>query len=239
VVAAALVASPAIAQTGNDLVVPPSANPYSGLSASWWEWAFSIPANFSNNNGSSSPTINPDDFNPLFAPNDPPGKTTGNCELGQHGEVWFLAASNNPLTRGKRSCTLPAGREIFFPVINAECSTAEGNGTSFDRLRTCAKESMDAVTVLEATIDGMPINNLRSFRFQSPLFMFVAPKDNPLNALDDFPTPAIPSGPSLSVSDGFWLLFKPLSVGQHVITYRAKAPSLSFELSGTINISAR
>jgi len=68
--------------------------------------------------------------------------------------------------------------------------------------------------------------------------MFVAPKDNPLNALDDFPTPAIPSGPSLSVSDGFWLLFKPLSVGQHVITYHAKAvfPTFVFELSGTINL---
>ena len=35
----ALLASPAIAQTGNNLVVPPAADPYSGLSASWWEWA--------------------------------------------------------------------------------------------------------------------------------------------------------------------------------------------------------
>ncbi len=234
VVAAALMASPAIAQTGNNLVVPPAADPYSDLSAFWWEWVLSIPANFDKRH--SSPAVNPEDFNPLFAPDDPHGKTTGNCELGQHGDVWFLAASNNPPTGGTRSCTLPAGREIFFPVVNAECSTAEKNGTTFAKLSTCAKGLMDAVTVLEATIDRMPITNLPTFRFQSPLFMFVAPTDNPLNALDGFPQPPIPSGPSLSVSDGFWLLFKPLAVGHHVITYHAKAPSLSFELSGTINL---
>jgi hypothetical protein len=184
----------------------------------------------------SSPSVNPEDFNPLFAPDDPRGKATGNCELGQHGDVWFLAASNHPPTGGTRSCTLPAGREIFFLVINAECSKAEKNGTTFDQLSACAKGSMDAVTVREATIDGMPITNLSSFRFQSPLFMFVTPKDNPLDALDGFP--GIPSGPSLSVSDGFWLLFKPLSVGRHVITYHAKAvfPTFVFELSGTINL---
>jgi hypothetical protein len=232
VVAAALIASPAFAQTGNQFVVPPAPGRYTDLTALWWEWVLSIPANF----GDSSPIINPDDFNPLFAPDDPQGKTTGNCELGQHGDVWFLAASNNPPMGGTRSCTLPAGREVLFPLVNAECSTAEGNGTTFDELSDCAKGFMDAVTVLEATIDGKAITNLPKFRFQSPLFMFVTPKDNPLNALDGFPTPPIPSGPSPSASDGFWLLFKPLSVGDHVITYHAKAPSLHFELSGTINI---
>jgi hypothetical protein len=217
------------------VVVPPEEDPYSELSALWWEWALSIPANFHD----SSPVINPDDFNPLFAPDDPQGKTTGNCELGQHGDVWFLAASSNPPIGGTRSCTVPAGRQIFFPVINAECSKAEKNGTVFAEFSTCAKGLMDKVTIasLQAAIDGMSITNLQTFRFQSPLFMFVTPKDNPLNALDGFPTPPIPSGPSPSVSDGFWLLFKPLSVGQHVITYHAKAPSLHFELSGTIKIN--
>ena len=238
VAAAVLMASPAIAQTGNNLVVLPALGLYSGLSALWWEWAFSIPANFCTAaNICSSPTVNPEDFNPLLAPDDPHGKTTGNCELGQHGDVWFLAASTNPPTGGTRSCTLPAGRKIFFPVVNAECSTAEGNGTTFAQLSTCAKGLMDAVTIIEATIDGMPIGDLRKFRVQSPLFTFVAPTDNPVNALDGFPTPAIPSGPSLSASDGFWLLFKPPSVGAHVITYHANAPSLSFELSGTIKIN--
>jgi hypothetical protein len=234
-VATALIASPAFAQTGNHPLVPPEPHAYSELSALWWEWALSIPANF----GDSSPIINPDDFNPLFAPDDPQGNTTGNCELGQHGDVWFLAASNNPPTGGTRSCTVPAGRQIFFPVINAECSTAEGNGTTFAELSDCAKGLMDAVTVLEATIDGVAIAKLPRFRFQSPLFMFVTPKDDPLNALDGLPTGTLPSGPSLSVSDGFWLLFKPLSVGQHKITYHAKAPfpTFTFELSGTIKIT--
>src|SRR5690242_4801479 len=98
VVATALMVSPAVALTGNQFVVPPAADPYSDLSASFWQWALSIPANF----GNSSPSVNPQDFNPLFAPNDPAEKTTGNCELGQHGTVWFLAASNNPLTGGIR-----------------------------------------------------------------------------------------------------------------------------------------
>jgi hypothetical protein len=220
------------------LVVPPAPGRYKDLTAFWWQWALSIPANVPN----SSPTINPDDFNPLFAPDDPQGKTTGNCELGQHGEVWFLAESVFPPTGGTRSCTLPAGREVLFPVFNAECSEAEPppfHGTTFEELSTCAKGFIDAVTVLEATIDGKPITDLRKFRFQSPLFMFVLPKDNPLNALDGFPEPPIPSGPSPSVSDGFWLLFKPLSVGQHVITYHSKAPFPAFtvEFSGTINLN--
>ncbi|PYJ19840.1 MAG: hypothetical protein DME99_11560, partial [Verrucomicrobia bacterium] len=83
----------------NPRVIPPHGRPY-GLSygewgAQWWRWAYSFPAA---------------QFPPLQA-----GEV--DCSLGQSGSVWFLAgtAGQGPVTR---SCTIPAGKALFFPIIS-------------------------------------------------------------------------------------------------------------------------
>src|SRR4051794_22907267 len=91
----------------NPGVLPPVSTPY-GLtyaqwSARWWQWAFSIPG----------------PVNPLI-------DTTGaQCAQGQSGNVWFLAGLwvDPPLVPNTavRTCTVPSGKALFFPVANIEC----------------------------------------------------------------------------------------------------------------------
>jgi len=82
----------------NPGVIPPQARAH-GLSygewgAQWWRWAYSFPV---------------DQFPPLQS-------GEGDCSLGQSGSVWFLAgtAGQGPVTR---SCTIPSGKALFFPII--------------------------------------------------------------------------------------------------------------------------
>ena len=78
----------------------PFANAYaqsddlSELTAQWWQWAISIPTT----------------ANPLL------DMTGGNCLVGQHGSVWFLAGNSGGTAT--RQCSVPEGTALFFPVAN-------------------------------------------------------------------------------------------------------------------------
>jgi len=131
-----------------------------------------------------------------------------------------------------RTCTVPSGKAILFPIINAECSQIEGNGNTQQELSKCAKDLIDAVTTVTATVDGVDLQDLTTpnspYRVQSPLFTFNAVQDNPFS---------IPSGSSPSVSDGYWILLAPLSTGQHTIHFLGAAPSLPFTTEVTYNLT--
>jgi hypothetical protein len=69
---------------------------YGEWSARWWQWILSIPAE-------TNPNLD----------------TTGeNCGEGQSGHVWYLAGSfgGGPYLR---TCTVPTGTSLFFPILNA------------------------------------------------------------------------------------------------------------------------
>src|SRR6266568_2095937 len=97
---------------GNSGIFPPNSSPYGKTYGEWsaeqWKWLFSIPLSISPAN----------DF------------TGANGAQGQSGPVWFLAGSfcpepptpcsNFTLTR---ILTVPAGKPLFFPILDAECST--------------------------------------------------------------------------------------------------------------------
>src|SRR5262249_12618813 len=71
-------------------------------------------------------------------------QTGANCSVGQAGDVWFLAGilgTGDPVTR---RCLVPAGKALFFPVLNAFC-VAEGDG-SFVFQQQCAAAFVDAFT---------------------------------------------------------------------------------------------
>jgi hypothetical protein len=177
-------------------VVPPSSNPhgktYAEWSGLWWQWAFSIPAG----------------VNPIL---DPTGE---HCDEGQSGPVWFLAGSfsSDPLTR---SCTVPAGKFIFFPIINIECSTVEAPpffGGNPDELLACATSFLGFNDVITCSVDGQDVPDVATrFRFQSPPTPFTTSVDNILG---------VPAGTNgLLVSDGYWIMLSPQSAGTHTIHF--------------------
>lgn len=141
----------------------------------WWEWAAAAP----------------EETNPI---SDPDGR---HCAANQPGDVWFLAATFGG--EATRSCTVPAGRQLFAPVINQVCSPdirCEINEPSFT-----------------ATLDGEP---LRVIAVDNDPFTVAGVADNPVT---------FEAAPVELVATGFWVRFGPLGAGQHTVVLEGSEPS--------------
>ena len=198
---------PAYAGDDNPIVVPPDASPfgatYGEWGARWWQWLIMFP----------------NDQSPFNWP------TTKDCSTGQLGPVWFLLGiSPNPGTVTVTvTCHIPAGKALFFPIINVECSSLEQDpfhgATAQDRSR-CAARDLKGVVALSATIDGRSVNNLKNYLAPSPDFDIVAPPNNILG-------PTIPGSFGQSGATGYYLMLAPLSQGQHTIHFAGEVNNTS------------
>ncbi|MEM9204652.1 MAG: signal protein [Actinomycetota bacterium] len=108
------------------------------LAAAWWTWAAQEPA-------TTNPVVDADG---------------SDCARNQPGDVWFLAGSFGEVIQ--RSCTVPAGTELFAPVLNSFCEP-DGCGGSFDdaeRLATLDGVPLEIIEidVPSTTISGQPDN---------------------------------------------------------------------------------
>jgi hypothetical protein len=195
---------------------------YSDWAAAWQQWAQSISVS----------------VHPLF--------DNGDCNTQQSGPVFFLGGSFKSATV-TRTCTVPAGKALFFPVVNFEDSTLEesvaGNGpctptstqaTTINCLRQNAQGFIDPATNLVVTIDGESVPNLKTgFREQSVAFDFTLPSsDNVFNNNGDKQPPGgfLGGTYSLAVDDGIYVMLAPLSTGTHKLHFTATLPQVPFTL---------
>lgn len=117
-------------------VYPINSKPY-GLTygewtAKWWQWAPSIPTK-------DNPTTD---------------ENGEKCAVGQNDpNVWFLAGTGGGADT--RACTIPAGKAIFFPVLNVECDYLSQDLKTESDLRKCAKADQDKATNLQAIVDEL------------------------------------------------------------------------------------
>src|SRR5262245_2976080 len=160
---AGLLPHPAVAQ--EPYIQPinslPAGQTYGRWAATWWQWALGIPA-----------AVNP------------VADTTGeHCTQRQVDTVWFLAGSFStaPVVR---HCTIPAGKSLFFPLINNVAGAflndpPETRTEQFIRaLASCTEPAQISVT-----IDHFQVP--RPIRFftgasgsQSPIFNIQLPPGN-------------------------------------------------------------
>jgi len=194
-----MLAAAASARPANSLVYPPTAHPfgnsYTEWSEEWWEWALSLP-------------VEGHPFTDSFVCN--------GANNGQAGRVWFLGLSASP-PQLERSCIIPAHTAILIGLANVECSSLEPEfpdgtgGQTAATQRECAKAFADEIVVssLFCIVDGEPVENIGSFRFPSSQFTFTAPTPWIFGAT---------GGTGTAVSDGFYLMFKPLSRGTHTLS---------------------
>jgi hypothetical protein len=130
----------------------------------------------------------------------------------------FLVGSpkNNISEFPEHECGIPQGTSILFPIVNVLCDDLEVNTTFFAQTeqgqRICANSLLDKYDNLTLEIDGYEVQNLEQYRIDSPAggFEFTAVANNPV---------FIPAGNGTGVSDGFWILLKPLKPGEHTITF--------------------
>jgi hypothetical protein len=195
--------------SNNVNVFSPDSKPY-GLtygdwSVKWWQWALSIPK----------------DHNPLI-------DTSGQRSTqNQSGPVWFLAGTLGG--SAERTCIIPSGKAILFPISNNECSFAEyPNAKTESELRSSAKADIDQVANLNVVIDSVVISGLEKFRFQSPSFFLTLPENNILG---------LPAITTQSVSDGFWILLHPLSPGKHEVHFGGSCSADIVKVEATYHLT--
>ena len=159
------------------------------LANQWWQWAMASPR-----------------------PSSPVSDRTGErCANGQQGDVWFLAGGYGS-SKIRRKCTVPAGKTLFFPLINmVYWPTPDGVETfTCDRAKKLAALNNDTAIDLFAEIDGQAVEHLKQYRLASQqcfdVFSRVPAAQKTYKA---YP----------SSTDGYWLQIKPLSPGRHTLKF--------------------
>jgi hypothetical protein len=177
-------------------VAPPNSHPYGKTygewGAEWWKYALSYPA----------------DINPI---NDPTG---ANCGMGQTGPVFFLMGGMGV----RDECTVPAGKALFFPLVNFFCAVPEDGATS-EEIRSLCSYVTDYIDSVTVTVDGVTLQNPMDYRFPSPDFSFTGAVDNPWDTSCGTPGTCYEGYRETAFTDGYWVLLFPLPVGEHTINF--------------------
>jgi hypothetical protein len=194
-------ADPASAErsVNNPQVFPPDSDPY-GTSMqewayTWTRWLYSIPAA----------------TNPNLVPGQDPNQN-------QPAHVFFIADGPDrapvfTVSRHKSLGLMLSQIANDFPCPDPSFHPAPGQSL-FDFLSTGLKTINDDITVLDVTLDGVPVHDAFRYRFTSKdLFFFTG--DPSLEAAFD---PCVTGTAQPAVADDLFLIFKPLPPGQHTLT---------------------
>ena len=152
-------------------------------SARWWQWAGRFP-----------------DVNELPY-RDPDGRRC--AQYQEDGPVWFLAGTDGNFD-AVRSCSIPAGKHLFVPLINWVVTRGlQDVSMSCAEKRTEAAQAADHVLSGLVLLDGRPVGELKRMRVAS---------DTCFDSFRNSPPGA---------SDGYWLMLKPLPPGKHQLAIAA------------------
>lgn len=216
-------------------VLPPQSRAYGATygewSARWWQWVFSLPT--STNSVETHPFL-----------------TNGaiDCSYGQSGKVWYLVGTfivdpdpdtGLPVNKANRSCSMPTGTALFFPILNAEADDIGGDGQplglSVEALRAWANDNMASATYMYAEIDGRVVADPARYRVQSPVFALTLPENN---LYQFFGYEQVHAGTySPAVADGVFLMLAPLPAGKHTIVFRGENPGFKLDIRYDITVT--
>ena len=200
---------------GNSQVVQPNTdefgNSYGEWSARWWQWLVSIPA-------ATNPNLTPGNVD---------------CTLGQSGQVWFLGGSFGDKPSYTRSCTIDSGKDLLVtpltalfgelgPTPESDCPNGPDDCNP-TQLRSSAAEGQDDPQLLEVRVDNAQVKNVDQYRVTSPVFSAFFPEKAilPDSIVPGGTVPHGSHGPL--ISDGYFVLLKPLSPGSHTIHLKGVA----------------
>lgn len=171
---------------------------YGSWTVRWWQWFLRTPK-------SVNPVL---DNTGKYAPINQPNR-----------DVWFLAGKivdeNGNLPT--RSCMIPASRSILFPVINFQANPLEYRELQTDRdLLNRVQIEEDAITKKQCSLNGKSIPPQR-VKSDPLVFKVRINEDNAVGVK--------PGGDTKASADGYWVFLKPLTVGNHVISFEGSCQS--------------
>jgi hypothetical protein len=184
------------------------------LAAQWWQWALAEPSS----------------DNPLT-------DTTGQfAAVNQQGRVWFLAGAPDNLGPITRTITVPAGKALFFPIVNV-FDVEDGVGVAGGKIVFMVPQPLQAAqaivssiiataTGLSCQVDGRPLQITAANLEQSTPFSVFLPADNILG---------VPAGVYFPFIDsGYYVLLNPLSAGRHNIHF---AGSITLTSTSSLDVT--
>ena len=148
------------------------------------------------------------------------------------GAIFGLISASTVLASDPKPAEHGAEKKEAKPGAKAEHGV-EGLGTTYVDQHANAKFSADHIRDLTCTLDGDNVDNINSYRFASQQFSFTAP------------TPWIfggTGGAGTACADGYYLMFKPLHHGAHILHYTgnfhfAIAEGDPFDFDGPIDMT--
>lgn len=162
----------------------------------WWRWAMSFDEEES-----------------------PVGDTDGRlCSRGQTGPVWFLAGTYGT-ARTIRSCRVPAGKTLFFPLINYITVEPDDEDEPCASLKQRAARLTPTPSGLVLEVNGKRFKGLQAHR-QATRRCF-----HPF-AEDD----------TLAAGNGFYVALGPLKKGRYTLNFGGILPELSQAVTYTLDV---
>jgi len=160
-------------------------------SRAWWQWAGSFPRQDS-----------------------PVADRTGElCGEKQKGPVWFLAGTYGT-QRTIRSCRVPSGKYLFFPLINYVVMPSQDRSTTCASAMETARRITDDPAALVLEVDGVRISNLATSRQATK-------KCFDMGALTQARYNIFPSA-----ANGYYVMLRPLPPGTHVLNFGGALPGM-------------
>lgn len=151
------------------------------LAAEWWQWAARRPE-------AEDPVVD---------------RTGARCMQDQPGHVTFLAGTYGG--RARRTCSIPAGRPVFFPVLN-RTYLVEGDDHATARRQCESAIRHDSRT--SATLDGRPLR---------PRYLTTRPYP-----FDPHPGAAVGELAGENVACGHHVLIPSLEPGRHELRFEGR-----------------
>jgi len=189
----------------DELTVPPM-DPIAGRSQAewsraWWQWAGSFDRN-------ESPIAD---------------RSGALCGSKQKGPVWFLAGTYGT-RRTIRTCTVPRGMYLFFPLVNYVVMPPVDKRINCMAVMTQAALRTDEPSMLILEVDGVRVRNLARYRQATKkcfdMGALAAPK------VRVFP----------SAANGYYVMLKPLSPGKHILNFGGALPSMLQAVTYTLEV---
>jgi hypothetical protein len=140
------------------------------------------------------------------------------CASGQSGPVWFLAGTYGT-ARTVRSCRIPAGKTLFFPLVNFITFPPDDEREACASLMLRAEELTDAPAALVLELNGKRYTGLQAHRQATKGCFLVFPDD-------DAPAAA----------NGYYVALGPLKPGRYTLNFGGILPSLSQAVTYTLDV---
>jgi hypothetical protein len=144
--------------------------------------------------------------------------TTGAmCSSRQSGDVWFLAGTYGT-RRVERTCSVPYGKTLFFPLINYLAFRGEGTDEPCMSLAVRAASLTNEPSALILDIDGQRYENLAAHRLATSCFSVV------------------PGQKADAVADGYYIAVRPFPRGKHILNFGGVLPTLMQAVTYTLTV---